>query len=186
MIKLLKNKKGNFVSTIIIFPLWLSIIILMGYIVSNHKTIENLSNTNQVVSRILETSYSYEEANNKINGYFNARKDKDMFKITKANGMTSFIEITSIEKLVVDTENTGSYYQEIASKEDLAKLNELSNINSADLHFFKNRNLITYKITTYTQNYKNKVFEFSIGSYTWNALDTSYTYETTVTIAHKN
>ena len=185
MIKLLKNKKGNFVSTIIIFPLWLSIIILMGYIVSNHKTIENLSNTNQVVSRILETSYSYEEANEKITGYFNARKDKDMFKISKANGTISYIEITNIEKLIVDTENTGSSYQEIASPEELAKLNELSSSKVADLYYFKNKNLITYKITMFTQNYKNKVFEFSIGSYTWNALDTSYTYETTVTVAHK-
>ena len=185
MIKLLKNKKGNFVTTLIIFPLWLSIIILMGYIVSNHKTIENLSNTNQVVSRILETSYSYEEANEKITGYFNARKDKDMFKLSKANGTISYIEITSIERIIADTEKEGSYYQKIATQEELSRLSEISKKDSVDIYLFRNKNLITYKITTYTQNYKNKIFEVSVGDYTWNALDTSYTYETTVTIAHQ-
>ena len=165
MFKLLKSKKGSFLTTLIIFPLWLFLIIMMGYEVNNHKSIEELSNTNQTISRIIETSYNYEEANKKINGYFSQKKDKDMYKVNNENGTNSYIEITKIERLVSNGDEVE--FQNIIGG-DLKNLYTLSKEGVLDNVYFVNKNIITYKITIYTSTYKNNIFKISVGSYSWN------------------
>lgn len=169
-LKLLKNKSGSFFSACLIFPLWLFILIIMGVEINNHKKLEELVETNQIVSRLIATSTNYNEAINKVNGYIESLKTKQYYVLNNEN--SSYFTITSIDVC-----------QEASGFETINNCS-INEINSNQGYYWKRKNVVTYEITIYTGAHFSTSNQIKFGGHTYTLVNDSYTYSSSIFLCY--
>ena len=168
--KLIKDKRGSFFSACLVFPLWLFILIIMGVEINNHKKLEELVETNQIISRLIATSDTYVDAVNKVNGYINSLKTKDYYYLNEDNN--SYFKVNTIEIYGGNsgfTTSTNCSYDEITS-----------NANS----LWKRKNVITYEITIYTDAHFASANQVTFGGNTYTITNDSFTYSSSILLCY--
>lgn len=158
MRRFLKDKKGSLMTAIIIFPLWLFILIVMSVEVTNHQTMKMISAHNYNISRIIQTSDSYNLASEGVKNYLT-------YNVKQAGRYMVYTDKSYIK--VNDILNSENSYNSSTTN---------GTINDATLKtYWKQKNIIKYEITIYTSSFLNKNFQITFMGKTYTLLDNSYT-----------
>ena len=156
-INLIKNKTGSLISVCMVFPLWLLLLFIMTTEVSNHQRLLTLTETNQVVSRIVQTAPDFQTCNTKITEYIKNSK----------LGIGGYYY----------SDTTNSYIFNITVKNERgASLTQDEYMSQP----WGDKWLITYSIKVYTPSYMSRVNKISIGSQSYTIMDESFTISSTV------
>lgn len=157
LLKLLKNKKASLISVCMVFPVWLLLLFIMTTEITNHQRLLTLNETNQVVSRIVQTANNYQDCNTKINEYIKKSK--------LGNGAYYYS----------DKENSYIYDINVTDQNgNIVSQDEVKTITWGE------RWIIKYSITIYTPSYMSRVNKISVGSHTYTIIDESFTISSTV------
>lgn len=158
-LKLIKNKKASLVSVCLVFPLWLLLIFIMLTETTNHQRLLELNETNQVISRIVQTSENFSKCNKLITEYVNNSKlGNGAYQYNNTKGGGSFIY------------DLKAYYE------------NGTEVDSNDLFTkdWEEKWIISYSITIYTPSYMSNVNKISVGSQSYSIIDDMFTISSTV------
>lgn len=86
--QLFKSKKGEVVEAVILVPLWLMVLLYLGYQMQFYETGEAVEDAGQVSSRYMAEADSLNSGITTINNYLNSREDGEYFYKLTANDTT--------------------------------------------------------------------------------------------------
>lgn len=100
IISFLKSKKGDVIEAILVIPIFIVMLIFLGYQMEFHDTRNAVEDANRVITRYIMTSENMDDAVSYVNNYLKKRDDSLYFRIDE-NDEENFFTVENIIRIHV-------------------------------------------------------------------------------------